>query len=95
MHPVIRTHPVTGRKAVYVNAGFTKRIEGMRRRESDPLLRFLFEHVTSPEFTCRFRWRPHSIAMWDNRCTQHKVIADNLGAQRRMERATICGDVPF
>jgi taurine dioxygenase len=95
VHPVIRTHPVTGRKAVYVNAGFTKRIEGMRRRESDPLLHFLFEHVTSPEFTCRFRWRAHSIAMWDNRCTQHKVIADNLRAPRRMERATICGDVPF
>ncbi|HUI25016.1 MAG TPA: taurine dioxygenase [Candidatus Kryptonia bacterium] len=95
VHPVIRTHPVTGRKGIYVNASFTKRIDGMKRTESDALLRFLFEHVTSPEFTCRFRWRANSIAMWDNRCTQHKVIADNLRAHRRMERVTICGDAPF
>jgi len=94
VHPVIRTHPVTGRKGIFVNSTFTRRIKGMRRRESDALLRFLFEHVGSPEFTCRFRWRPNSIAMWDNRCTQHRVVADNLGAPRRMERVTICGDVP-
>jgi taurine dioxygenase len=95
VHPVIRTHPVTGRKGIFVNVSFTKRIEGMRRRESDTLLQFLFEHVGSVEFTCRFRWRPNSVAMWDNRCTQHRVIADNLRARRRMERATICGDAPF
>jgi taurine dioxygenase len=95
VHPVIRTHPVTGRKSIYVNVSFTKRIEGMRRRESDALLQFLFEHVGSVEFTCRFRWRANSIAMWDNRCTQHRVIADNVRAPRRMERATICGDAPF
>ncbi|HVM96913.1 MAG TPA: taurine dioxygenase [Candidatus Acidoferrales bacterium] len=94
IHPVIRTHPVTGRKALFVNSGFTRRIKGMRRKESTALLQFLFEHVTSPELSCRFRWRPHSIAMWDNRCTQHRVIGDNLRAHRRMERATICGDVP-
>jgi taurine dioxygenase len=94
IHPVIRTHPVTGRKSIYVNSTFTRRIKGMRRRESDALLRFLFEHVGAPEFTCRFRWRPNSIAMWDNRCTQHRVVADNLRASRRMERVTICGDVP-
>jgi taurine dioxygenase len=93
-HPVIRTHPVTGRKAIYVNSTFTKRIEGMKRKESEALLHFLFEHVASPEFTCRFRWRRNSIAMWDNRCTQHRVIADNLKAHRRMERVTICGDEP-
>jgi taurine dioxygenase len=94
-HPVIRTHPVTGRKGIFVNPTFTRKIEGMKRKESDALLTFLFEHVGHPEFTCRFRWRPHSIAMWDNRCTQHRVVADNRRAHRRMERATICGDVPF
>ena len=95
VHPVIRRHPVTGRKGIYVNTSFTKRIDGMRRKESDALLQFLYAHVTSPEFTCRFRWRADSIAMWDNRCTQHKVITDNVRAHRRMERATICGDAPF
>lgn len=94
-HPLIRTHPITGRKSLFVNAGFTTSIEGMKTRESAALLSFLFEHVTSPEFTCRFRWRPNSIAMWDNRNTQHRVIPDNLRAHRRMERVTICGEVPF
>lgn len=94
-HPVIRTHPVTKRRGIYVNPTFTKRIEGMKSKESDAILRFLYEHVTSPEFTCRFRWRKNSIAMWDNRCTQHRVIADNLKAHRRMERVTICGDEPL
>jgi len=94
VHPVIRTHPVTGRKSIFVNTTFTRRIEGLRRKESDALLQFLYEHVGSPEFTCRFRWRPNSIAMWDNRCTQHRVVGDNPRAHRRMERATICGDTP-
>jgi taurine dioxygenase len=95
VHPVIRTHPETGRKAIFVNSYFTKRIEGLKPRESEALLGFLFEHLTSPEFTCRFRWRKDSIAMWDNRCTQHRVVADNLTAYRRMERATLLGDQPF
>ena len=94
VHPVIRTHPVTGRRAIFVNSSFTKEIEGMKRAESRALLRFLFDHVGQPEFTCRFRWRKDSIAMWDNRCTQHRVVADNLRDLRRMERITICGDVP-
>ena len=94
-HPVVRTHPVTGRKGIFVNSTFTKKIDGMRSKESAALLHFLFEHVGAPEFTCRFRWRPNSIAMWDNRCTQHRVIGDNLPALRRMERVTICGDEPF
>jgi taurine dioxygenase len=94
VHPVVRTHPVTGRKALFVNATFTKAIEGMHLTESRALLRFLFEHVASPEFSCRFRWRPHSIAMWDNRCTQHRVIADAVTLPRRMQRVTICGDEP-
>ena len=94
-HPVIRTHPVTKRKALYVNASFTQKIDGMKTSESAPLLHFLYDHVASPDFTCRFRWRPNSIAMWDNRCTQHRVVADNLRAHRRMERVTICGDEPY
>ena len=94
VHPVIRTHPVTGRKAIFVNATFTKEIVGMKPEESRALLRFLTEHVTRPEFTCRFRWRRNSVAMWDNRCTQHAVIPDNLDGHRRMERITIVGDAP-
>ena len=94
-HPVIRTHPETGRKAIFVNSIFTKGIDGMRPREGHALLAFLFEHVASPDFSCRFRWRQHSIAMWDNRCTQHRVVADNLPAYRRMERVTLLGDRPF
>ncbi len=95
VHPVIRTHPVTGRKGIFVNMAFTRRIKGMRPTESDTLLRFLFDHVGSPNFTCRFRWRKNSIAMWDNRCTQHRVVADNLSAYRRMERITLIGDRPY
>jgi taurine dioxygenase len=93
-HPVIRTHPETGRKGIFVNSTFTKRIEGMKPRESEILLAFLFEHVASPEFSCRFRWRKDSIAMWDNRCTQHRVLADALSEYRRMERVTLIGDAP-
>jgi taurine dioxygenase len=94
VHPVVRTHPVTKRKALYVNASFTKKIDGMKTAESAPLLHFLYDHIASPDFTCRFRWRPDSIAMWDNRCTQHRVVADNLNAHRRMERVTVDGDRP-
>jgi taurine dioxygenase len=95
VHPVIRTHPETGRKGIFVNSTFTKRIEGMKPAESDALLRFLFDHVAQPQFTCRFRWREDSIAMWDNRCTQHRVVSDNLADRRHMERITIVGDTPF
>ncbi len=95
VHPVIRTHPVTGRKGIFVNPVFTRRIEGMKPAESDALLRFLYEHVDQPEFSCRFHWRADSIAMWDNRCTQHRVIRDNLVDPRRMQRITIRGDRPF
>jgi len=94
-HPVIRTHPETGRKAIFVNSTFTRGIEGMKPREGEALLQFLYEHVASPEFSCRFRWRKDSLAMWDNRCTQHRVVADNLSAYRRMERVTLIGDRPF
>lgn len=94
-HPVIRTHPESGRKVIYVNALFTTRIEGLSRSESDALLEFLFRHLTTAEFTCRFQWRPHSIALWDNRSTQHKPINDYFPAHRLMHRITIDGDQPY
>ncbi len=94
-HPVIRTHPETGRKTIFVNSSFTRHIEGMKPKESAALLSYLYEHLSSPDFTCRFHWRKNSIAMWDNRCTQHRVLADNLGGCRRMERVTLKGDKPF
>jgi taurine dioxygenase len=94
-HPVIRTHPETGRKVIFVNSLFTTHIEGITKSESRALLNFLFEHVTTPEFTCRFHWQPHSIAIWDNRSTQHKPVNDYFPAHRRMERITIDGDQPY
>jgi taurine dioxygenase len=95
VHPVVRTHPVTGRKALFVNSVFTKGIVGMKPAESRALLGFLAHHVETPDFSCRFRWRKDSIAMWDNRCTQHRVLADALREYRRMERVTLVGDAPF
>ena len=95
VHPVIRTHPVTGRPGIFVNSGFTRSIRGMKPAESQTLLRFLFRHVGSPEFTCRFRWRQDSVAMWDNRCTQHMVVPDNPTAYRHMQRVTLQGDRPI
>jgi taurine dioxygenase len=94
-HPVIRTHPETGRKALFVNSAFTHSIKGMKPAESTALLDLLYRYIEAPDFTCRFRWRKNSMAMWDNRCTQHRVLADNLSAYRRMERITIMGDKPF
>ena len=94
VHPVVRTHPVTRRKALFVNSVFTKRIVGMKPAESRALLGFLCEHLAEPDFSCRFRWRKDSIAMWDNRCTQHRVLADALPEYRRMERVTLIGDEP-
>ncbi|QFU75721.1 taurine dioxygenase [Halioglobus maricola] len=94
-HPVIRSHPETGKKAIFVNSLFTTHIEGLRREESDAVLSFLFEHVKTDEFTCRFQWGPDCLALWDNRCTQHRPINDYFPAHRRMERITIDGDKPF
>jgi taurine dioxygenase len=93
-HPVVRTHPETGRKGLFVNLHFTASIKGMKPAESDALLSFLYRHIASPDFTCRFRWRANSVAMWDNRCTQHRAVADNCAAERRLERVTIEGDKP-
>jgi len=94
VHPVIRTHPVTGRKALFVNQVFTHHIEGLHRDESDALLAHLYRHIEKPEFSCRFHWTPNAVAMWDNRCTQHRVVADALGFHRKMVRLTIAGDRP-
>ncbi|MGH7779608.1 MAG: TauD/TfdA dioxygenase family protein [Candidatus Binataceae bacterium] len=94
-HPVVRTHPETGRKGLFVNSHFTGSIKGMKSAESAALLSFLYRHIETPDFSCRFRWRANSIAMWDNRCTQHRAVADNRAAERRLERVTINGDKPF
>ncbi len=94
-HPVIRTHPETGKKVIFVNSLFTTHIEDLRPAESDAILQLLYRHVTTPEYTCRFQWQPHSIAIWDNRSTQHKPINDYFPAHRRLERITIDGDRPY
>ena len=93
--PVVRVHPESGRKALYVNAIYTTRFEGMTQAESRPLLDYLFEHGTRPEFTCRFRWESGSLAFWDNRCTQHFAINDYPAETRIMRRITVCGDTPY
>ena len=93
-HPVVRTHPETGRKALYVNGGHTVRLKDMTEVESAPLLQYLFAHQQRPEFTCRFRWEQGSLAFWDNRCAQHNPINDYHGYRRVMHRVTLAGDRP-
>lgn len=90
-HPVVRVHPETGRKALYVNVAHTARFQGMTEEESTPLLNYLYQHQIRPEFTCRFRWEAGSLAFWDNRCTLHNPVNDYHGHQRLMHRITLAG----
>ena len=101
-HPIVRTHPVTGRKALYLQRKTGKTIEGMSATESAAILNFLWDHAENPDFSCRFRWRVNSIAMWDNRCAQHRVSADYFYAERNfppmrrhLHKVTVKGDRPF
>jgi taurine dioxygenase len=93
-HPVVRTHPETGRKALYINLAHTLCFAGMSVGESAPILEYLYRHQTRPEFTCRFAWQPGSIAFWDNRCTQHNAVNDYHGFRRAMHRIILVGDRP-
>lgn len=93
-HPVVRTHPVTGRKLLFVNRGFTTHIPQLKRPESDALLEMLFRHVETPEFQCRFKWSSNALAFWDNRSAQHHAMFDYWPHRRYAHRVTVCGDKP-
>jgi taurine dioxygenase len=94
-HPVVRTHPVTGRKLLFVNSSYTTQINELPKSESDAVLGFLFEHVKNSNFHVRFRWQEHSIAFWDNRCTQHFAVWDYFPETRSGFRVTVAGDKPY
>ena len=94
-HPAVRTHPETGRKALFINFAHTSHFKGMTEEESAPILEYLFQHQVRSEFTCRFTWREGSIAIWDNRCTLHVGVNDYQGFRRRMHRITLAGERPY
>ena len=93
-HPVVRTHPETGKKALYVNEMFATRFKDMTEEESRPLLQYLFKQATRPDLCCRFTWRENSVAMWDNRCVQHYAVDDYRAFERLMFRVTVNGGRP-
>jgi len=93
-HPVVRTHPDTGRKALYLSRSHTTHFKGMTEEESAPLINYLSQHQTRPEFTCRVRWAPGTLTVWDNRCTQHNAVNDYHGRRRRMRRLTVGAQAP-
>jgi taurine dioxygenase len=93
-HPVVRTHPETGRKSLFVNGNYVKHFEGWTEAESAPLLQYLYAQASRPEFTWRHHWQVGDLLIWDNRCTQHCVVGDTGGAERTLHRVTIEGDVP-
>jgi taurine dioxygenase len=94
-HPVVRTHPDSGRKLLFVNPSFTLRFKNMTKSESKPILKYLYGHATSPEFVYRHQWHVNEVAMWDNRSTQHYALNDYHGQRRTMHRVTVNGDRPF
>ncbi|MBV26811.1 MAG: hypothetical protein CMQ13_01955 [Gammaproteobacteria bacterium] len=94
VHPLIRSHPETGRKGIYVNALFTTQIVGLPAKESDALLTFLYRHMVTEEHTVRLSWQPGTVAIWDNRSTQHKPVNDFFPQHRLMHRVTLTGDKP-
>jgi len=93
-HPLIRTHPETGNKSLFVNPGFTSHIKGLARAESDALLRFLYDHSVKPQYTVRYHWHAGDLGFWDNRVTQHSVVGDFAGQHRVIQRVTLRGDKP-
>jgi taurine dioxygenase len=94
-HPVVRTHPVTGKKSLYVNFGHTTHFKDMTEAESTPILNYLFKHQTRPEFTCQLHWEVGTLAFWENRITQHNPINDYHGYRRLLHRITLAGEKPF
>jgi taurine dioxygenase len=95
VHPVVRTHPETGRRALFVNGNYTSHFEGWTPEESRPLLEYLYAQVGRPEYTYRHHWQVGDLIIWDNRCSQHAVVGDTAGAERTLHRVTIAGDLPF
>jgi taurine dioxygenase len=94
VHPVVRTHPETGRKSLFLDGPHVERFENMRVSESEPLIQFLCQHATQPQFTTRLRWTPGTLAVWDNRCLQHYALNDYQGQRREMNRVVVKGDAP-